>query len=60
MLAAPDRTTLRLHGRVLVLLALRNELRARREPSWRLERNRLEVDRAIAELARAEPRRPPA
>jgi hypothetical protein len=50
---APDATTLRLYGRILVLLALANELRAVHAPAWRLERNRLEVDRAIAELARA-------
>jgi hypothetical protein len=52
MVIAPDRATLRLHGRVLVLFALRNELRHRRAPRWRLERNRLEIDRAIAALAR--------
>lgn len=52
MAIAPDRTASRLHGRVLVLLALRNELRDRRAPAWRLERNRIEIDRAIAELAR--------
>ena len=52
MVVAPDRTTLRLYGRILVLLALANELRARNAPAWRLERHRLEVDRAIADLAR--------
>jgi hypothetical protein len=50
--AATDETTLRLYGRILVLLALANELRARNAPAWRLQRNRLEVDRAIADLAR--------
>jgi hypothetical protein len=49
--AAPDRTS-RLRGHVLVLLALGNELRERRSPHWRVERNRLETDRAIAALAR--------
>ena len=51
--AAADATTRRLRGRILVLLALRNELRAANAPAWRRERNRLEIDRAIAELARA-------
>ena len=40
-----------MYGRVLVLLAIRNELRARRTPVWRQERNRIEIDRALAELA---------
>ena len=52
MVTAPDRTTLRRYGRILVLLALRNELRDRHAPTWRRERNRIEIDRAIAELAR--------
>jgi hypothetical protein len=52
VLAEPrDATTLRLQGRILVLLALRNELRASRAPAWRRERNRIEIDRAIARLA---------
>jgi hypothetical protein len=51
--AASDATTLRHQGRILVLLALRNELRAAHAPRWRRERNRLEIDRAIAELARS-------
>jgi hypothetical protein len=51
--AAPNTATLRLRGRILVLLALRNELRASHAPTWRRERNRLEIDRAIAELSRA-------
>jgi hypothetical protein len=55
MVSAPDRTTRRSYGRVLVLLALRNELRDRHAPSWRRERNRIEIDRAIAELAREGP-----
>ena len=41
----------RLYGRALVLLGIRNELRARRVPVWRQERNRIEIDRALAELA---------
>jgi hypothetical protein len=49
--APPDTTTLRLRGRILVLLALRNELRASNAPAWRRERNRIEIDRAIARLA---------
>ena len=53
MAAARDPRTLRLYGRVLVLLGLRNELRARRAPFWRQERNRIEIDRALAELADA-------
>ena len=48
MAAARDPRTLRLYGRVLVLLGLRNELAA-----WRQERNRIEIDRALAELADA-------
>jgi hypothetical protein len=48
---AADPRALRLSGRVLILLALRNELRLTRAPAWRLERNRLEIDRAVAELA---------
>lgn len=55
MLAAPERP-LRDHGRILVLLALRNELRALHAPRWRLERNRIEIDRAIAALARGDAR----
>jgi hypothetical protein len=51
MVVAPERTTLRRYGRVLVLLGLRNELRDSRAPAWRQERNRIEIDRAIAELA---------
>lgn len=51
--APPQATTRRLQGRILVLLALRNELQASRAPRWRRERNRLEIDRAIAELSRA-------
>jgi hypothetical protein len=51
--APPDARTLRLTGRILVLFALRNELRAACAPHWRRERNRLEIDRAIAELARS-------
>ena len=53
MAAARDPRTLRLYGRVLVLLGIRNELRARRAPFWRQERNRIEIDRALAELADA-------
>jgi hypothetical protein len=41
----------RLYGRVLVLLGIRNELQALRVPAWRRERNRIEIDRALAELA---------
>jgi hypothetical protein len=41
----------RLYGRVLVLLGIRNELQALRVPAWRQERNRIEMDRALAELA---------
>lgn len=55
MVSATDRTTLRRYGRVLVLLALGNELRERGAPSWRRERNRIEIDRAIAELSRDGP-----
>lgn len=51
MAAARDPRTLRRYGRVLVLLGIRNELRARRAPFWRQERNRIEIDRALAELA---------
>jgi hypothetical protein len=40
-----------MYGRVLVLLAIRNELRTRRTPHWRQERHRIEIDRALAELA---------
>jgi hypothetical protein len=50
--ATRDATTLRLQGRILVLLALRNELRASHAPRWRRERNRIEIDRAIAQMAR--------
>lgn len=46
-----DPRTLRLYGRALVLLGIRNELRARRAPFWRQERNRIEIDRALADLA---------
>jgi hypothetical protein len=46
-----DPRTLRLYGRALVLLGIRNELLARRAPFWRQERNRIEIDRALAELA---------
>jgi hypothetical protein len=46
-----DARTLQLYGRVLVLLGIRNELRALRVPAWRRERNRIEIDRALAELA---------
>jgi hypothetical protein len=49
---ACDPATARLYGRLLVLLGIRNELRARRAPRWRHERNRLEFDRTLAELAR--------
>ena len=52
MLIPPvDRRKARLCGRVLVLLGIRNELQARRVPAWRQERNRIEIDRALAELA---------
>jgi hypothetical protein len=46
-----DARTLQLYGRILVLLGIRNELRALRVPAWRRERNRIEIDRALAELA---------
>ena len=52
MAIAPHPRTLRRYGSILVLLALRNELRDRQAPRWRRERNRIEIDRAIAELAR--------
>ena len=52
MALATDPATQRQYGRVFVLLALRNELRARGAPAWLRERNRLEIDRAIAALAR--------
>jgi hypothetical protein len=51
MANARDPRTLRLYGRALVLLGIRNELRARRAPFWRQERNRIEIDRALAELS---------
>jgi hypothetical protein len=51
MPTAADAKTLQRYGRVLVLLGIRNELRARRVPAWRQERNRIEIDRALAELA---------
>ena len=53
MVTAPDRAALRSYGRVLVLLALQNELRGAHAPHWRRERLRLEIDRAIANLAGA-------
>jgi hypothetical protein len=56
MVSAPERTALRRYGRVLVLLALQNELRGAHAPRWRRERLRLEIDRAIAELAWAQSR----
>jgi hypothetical protein len=46
-----DARTLQLYGRVLVLLGIRNELRSLRAPFWRQERNRIAIDRALAELA---------
>jgi hypothetical protein len=51
MLVAADAKTLQRYGRVLVLLGIRNELRALRVPAWRRERNRIEIDRALAKLA---------
>ncbi len=51
MPAAADPKTLLLYGRVLILLGIRNELRALRVPAWRRERNRIEIDRALEELA---------
>jgi hypothetical protein len=48
---AADAQTRQLYGRVLILLGLRNELRALRAPAWRRERNRIEIDRALADLA---------
>jgi hypothetical protein len=51
MPVATDARTLQLYGRVLVLLGIRNELRALRVPAWRCERNRIEIDRALADLA---------
>jgi hypothetical protein len=53
MAISPERTNARTYGRVLVLLGIRNELRARRTPIWRQERNRIEIDRALADLADA-------
>ena len=47
---ASDPVQLRAYGRLLILLGLRNELRATRAPGWRHERNRLEFDRTLAEL----------
>ena len=41
-----------LSGRLMILLGIRNELRARGAPRWRHERNRLEFDRTLAELVR--------
>ncbi|HEY8103229.1 MAG TPA: hypothetical protein VIE18_01855 [Gaiellaceae bacterium] len=41
---------LRLNGRLLILLGIRNELRAVGAARWRHERNRLEFDRTLAEL----------
>lgn len=49
---ARDDEETRLLGRMLVLLGAGNELRAVRAPSWRVRRNRLQLDRALAELAR--------
>jgi hypothetical protein len=49
---ARDDEETRLLGRMLVLLGDGNELRARRAPAWRVRRNRLRLDRALAELAR--------
>jgi hypothetical protein len=40
-----------MYGRVLILLGMRNELRTNRTPLWRQERSRIEIDRALAELA---------
>ena len=42
-----------MYGRVLVSLAIRNELRTGRSPAWRQQQNRIAIDRAIAELAGA-------
>ena len=55
MVSTLDVATHRRYGRILVLLALRNELRERHAPAWRRDRNRIEIDRAIAELARGKP-----
>ena len=49
-MAREDEET-RLLGRMLVLLGSGNELRAVRAPAWRVRRNRLHLDRALAELA---------
>jgi hypothetical protein len=52
---ARNPTTMRLCGRLLILLGIRNELRARRAPPWRHERNRLDFDRTLAQLASHQP-----
>ena len=52
---ALDPVAMRLYGRLLILLGIRNELRARRAPVWRQERNRIDFDRTLAELAKRTP-----
>ena len=56
---AGDPVQMRLSGRLLILLGIRNELRARRAARWRHERNRLQFDRTLAELVRISATDPP-